>query len=54
MYNLAQHEYFLHNQNLTSTIKANYLGITFDTDLNFNYHVDSVCQKANQFFSFFT
>ena len=36
----------------TSTTKAKYLGITFDTKLNFNYHMDSVCQKANKTLSF--
>jgi len=51
-------ECFLQNQKLllllytTTTTKAKYLGITFDTKLNFNHHVDSVCQKADQTLSF--
>ena len=28
------------------------MGVNFDTNLNFNHHVDLVCQKANQTLSF--
>ena len=45
-------EYFLDNQKINSTTKAKYLGVTFDNKLTFNFHVDSVCQKANQTLSF--
>ena len=46
-------EYFLQDQKLTTTTKAKYLDVTFDTKLNFNHHVDSACHKANQTLSFY-
>ena len=46
-------EYFLQNQKLITSTKAKYSDITFDTKLNFNHHVDSVFQKANQILSFY-
>jgi len=33
-------EYFLQNQKLTTTTKAKYLGVTFDTKLKFNHLMD--------------
>jgi len=45
-------EYTLHNKKLNSVTNAKYLGINFDSKLTFNYHVNSVCQKANNTLAF--
>ncbi len=39
--------YTIHGQQLESTPAAKYLGVTLDTKLSFNSHVDSIVMKAN-------
>ena len=45
-------EYYLHNYKLTTVSKAKYLGVTLDSKLSFNDHVDATCKKANLVLSF--
>ena len=45
-------EYTLHGKKLKPVANAKYLGITFDSKLTFNHHVDTVCQKANNTLAF--
>ena len=33
---------------IESTEKLNLLGVTIDSKLNFNYHINNVCKKASQ------
>ena len=40
-------QYTLHNQSLISVNSSKYLGVTIDSKLSFNAHVDSTCKKAN-------
>ena len=44
--------YILHNQQLTPVHSAKYLGVTIDSKLSFNDHVDSTCKKANSALAF--
>ena len=43
-------EYYLHNHKLTTVSKAKYLGVTLDSKLSLNNHVDATCKKANSVF----
>ena len=45
-------EYYLHNYKLTAVTKAKYLGVTLDSTLSFNFHIDSISKKANSVLSF--
>ena len=46
-------EYTLHGKKLNPVVNAKYLhGINFDSELTFNHHVDTVCQKANNTLAF--
>ena len=45
-------EYYLHNHKLAPVAKAKYLGVTLDSTLSFNFHIDSICKKANSVLSF--
>ena len=45
-------EYHLHNHKLTTVTKDKYLGVTLDSTLSFNIHIDSICKKANSVLSF--
>ena len=42
----------IHNHKLTTISKAKYLGVTLDSKLSFNDHVDTTCKKANSVLSF--
>ena len=39
--------YTVHGQALEAVDAAKYLGVTIDSKLSFNSHIDSVCKKAN-------
>lgn len=39
--------YTIHGQTLQETHRAKYLGVTLDSTLSFNNHIDSVAKKAN-------
>jgi len=45
-------EYSLYNQKLELVSEAKYLGLTLDTNLNFNRHIDIICKKANSTLGF--
>ena len=40
-------EYYLHNHKLTTVTNAKYLGVTLDSTLSFNRHIDATCKRAN-------
>ena len=44
--------YTLHGKQLTMVECAKYLGVSIDSKLSFNQHVDNVCKKANSVLSF--
>ena len=39
--------YTLHNQNLSETDSAKYLGLTITSDLQWNQHINNITNKAN-------
>ena len=41
------HLYTLHNQNLSETDFAKYLGVTITSDLQWNQHINNITNKAN-------
>ena len=41
------HSYTLHNQNLSETDSAKYLGLTITSDLQWNQHINNITNKAN-------
>ena len=41
------HSYTLHNQNLSETDSAKYLGLAITSDLQWNQHINNVTNKAN-------
>ena len=41
------HLYTLHNQNLSETDSAKYLGVTITSDLQWNQHINNITNKAN-------
>ena len=45
--NPIQASYCLYNHKLLCIAEAKYLGITLDSKLTFNKHVDVICKKAN-------
>ena len=44
--------YHLHGEQLTVVQCAKYLGVSIDSKLSFNQHVDNVCKKENSVLSF--
>ena len=42
------HLYTLHNQNLSETDCAKYLGVTITSDLQWNQHINNITNKANR------
>jgi len=44
--------YTLHGKELTVVECAKYLGVSIDSKLCFNQHVDNVCKKANSVLGF--
>ena len=47
-----KHIYTLHGQVLQYTDKAKYLGVTIQSDLKWNSHVNNICNKANRTLGF--
>ena len=45
-------EYYLHNHKLTTVTNTKYLGVTLDSTLSFNRHIDATCKTANSILSF--
>jgi len=45
--NVIQSTYSIHNSTLKLVPSAKYLGVTIDSKLNFNEHVNNICKKAN-------
>ena len=43
----SRHLYTLHNQNLSETDSAKYLGLTITSDLQWNQHINNITNKAN-------
>ena len=44
--------YTLHGKQLTMVECAKYLGVSIDSKLSFNQHMDNVCKKASSVLSF--
>ena len=42
-----EHDYTIHDQTLEVVTKADYLGVTLDSKMTWNDHVNKVCKKAN-------
>ncbi len=38
---------YIHGQKLNTVKEAKYLGVTIDSKLTFNTHIDNICKKAN-------
>ena len=41
------HVYTLHNQHLSETVSAKYLGVTITSDLQWNQHINNITNKVN-------
>ena len=46
--NVILSDYSIHGRTLQLVDQAKYLGITLDSKLNFNHHIDNICKKANR------
>ena len=46
--NVIPTSYSIHGQTLKETSKAKYLGVTIDSKLSWNSHIDAVTKRANQ------
>ena len=44
------HLYTLHNQNLSETDSAKYLGLTITSDIQWNQHINNITNKANSIY----
>ena len=42
----------IYGHQLKQVTEAKYLGVTLDSKLNFNKHIDAICKKANTMLSF--
>jgi len=47
-----KHKYQLHGHNLEHVDKAKYLGITIQSDLRWDSHINNICNKANKTLGF--
>ena len=47
-----QTSYFLHSKQLVLVNSTKYLGVTIDSKLSFNQHVDNICKRANSVLGF--
>ena len=45
-------EYYLHNHKLPALTNAKYLGVSLDSTLSFNRHIDAMSKKDNSILSF--
>jgi len=45
--NLIEAAYTIHGQPLKIVSSAKYLGLTIDSELNYNEHISNICKKAN-------
>ena len=50
--NISKHKYLLHGHELEHVTSAKYLGVTIQSDLKWNLHIDSIVKKANQMLGF--
>ena len=48
----VQHNYILHNHTLESVTSAKYLGITLQSNLKWDKHIDDITSKANKMLGF--
>ena len=46
--NTSETEYFLHGHKLEKVTNAKYLGVTLQSNMKFNVHIDNICTKANK------
>ena len=46
------HDHILHNNTLESVSSAKYLGITLQSDLKWNIHIDNIASNANKLLGF--
>ena len=50
--NTINHDYILHNHNFESVSSAKYLGVTLQSNLKWNKHIDNITSNGNKSLGF--
>ena len=51
-HNISKFDYIIHGHTIEPVEEAKYLGVTINNKLNWNSHINNICQKANNTLNF--